>query len=293
VEVRTVTTADLGLLQAVRETLNSADHAYLCVAFAHERGVRLLGDELEALRRRNATVRMLVTTAFDRSGGTAGALAAARSYGVDVRVHNHAGGTYHPKLYLGVASSDARAVIGSANLTGGLACNVELGVSLCGSPSDAPLANALEWAEDLWAHSRSERWDPTAAEGGGETIEARLLAAISQEQRVDPVFTTVADGKPNRVVAVTPSEVLVETERTRRLRKGPQSVPAWMLNIAWEWLTKRGELANTVLLNELRVHRSSAVCAMLARVPGVRVVSRSPIVLAWNAQPGRSARGSR
>ncbi len=47
-----------------------------------------------------------------------------------------------------------------------------------------------------------------------------------------------------------------------------------MLNLAWEYLRTRGELRNTVLLNELRVHRSSAVCAMLARVPSVEIASR-------------------
>jgi len=87
--------------------------------------------------------------------------------------------------------------------------------------------------------------------------------------------------KPNRLVEVTPVEVLVETERTERDRTGPQAVPAWMLNLAWEYLRARGELSNSTLLKELRVHRSSAVCAMLARVPGVEVASTRPITLRW------------
>lgn len=285
-QVETVTTADFGLLHAVRDTLREAEDAYLCVAFAHERGVRLVAAELEELQRRKARVRMLVTTAFDRGGTTGDALGVARGYGVDVRVHNHAGGTFHPKLYLGAGGHDSRAVIGSANLTAGLACNVEVAVALRSSPSDPALTKAWSWAEMLWGDARSEAWVPLAAEAAREMIAPELLSALSAAQRIDPVFPTLGPNpKPNRVVEVTPSEVLVETEETVRKRTAPQPVPAWMLNLAWDYLRTRGELRNAVLLDELRVHRSSAVCAMLARVPGVEVASRSPITLTWWGRP--------
>ena len=287
-EIETVTTADFGLLNAIRATLRGADDAYLCVAFAHERGVRLIGRELEELQSRRRRVRMLVTTVFDRAGTTGGALSVARALGVDVRVHNHAGGTFHPKLYLGTGATSSRAVIGSANLTAGLACNLEVAVALRGSRADAALAKAWAWAEGLWEDARSEAWVPAAAEEPRETIAPELLAALSDAQRRDPVFPTLSDRKPNRVVEVTPSHVLVETERSVSERTGPQPVDAWMLNLAWEYLRTRGELRNTVLLNELRVHRSSAVCAMLARVPGVEAASRSPIVLRWRGTPALS-----
>ena len=284
-EIETVTTADFGLLNAVRATLRGAVDVYLCVAFAHERGIRLIGRELEELRDRKRRARMLVTTVFDREGSTASALAVARTLGVDVRVHNHAGGTFHPKLYLGAGARESRAVIGSANLTAGLACNLEVAVALRGARGDAALAKAWAWAEDLWSHARSEAWVPLAAEEAREVIVPELLAALSEAQRRDPVFPTLSDAKPNRVVALTPSYLLVETEESTRKRTGPQPVDAWMLNLAWEYLRTRGELRNTVLLNELRVHRSSAVCAMLARVPGVEIASRSPIVLRWQGAP--------
>jgi hypothetical protein len=73
--------------------------------------------------------------------------------------------------------------------------------------------------------------------------------------------------------------VLVETEESRRKRSGPQLVEPWMLNDAWAHLRERGELTNTVLLKGLRIMRSSAVCAMFARIPGVQVASRRPITL--------------
>lgn len=228
----------------------------------------------------------LATTDFERSDSTAGALAVARELGVEVRIHNHAGGTYHPKLYLGAAGDEARAVIGSANLTAGLACNVEVGVALSGTRRDLPLARAWEIGEDLWSDARSEAWVARAADGAGEQIDAQLFAALTRARRQDPVFRTLGSKpRPNRVADMTPSEVFVETERSKAARTGPQPVPAWMLNLAWEYLRTRGELSNTVLLHQLRVHRSSAVCALLARVPGVIVAPGRSITLRWEGAP--------
>jgi PLD-like domain len=287
--VETVTAAGFGLLNAVRTTLASSNDSILCVAFAHERGVRLLGKELEAAHRRGARARLLVTTAFDRGGTTADALTAAREYGVEVRVHNHAGGTYHPKLYLGAAGAKASAVIGSANLTAGLACNVEVGAALSGARTDPALARAWEIGETLWDDARSEPWEAMAADAPGEEISPELLAALSTARRLDPVFMTLGPNpRPNRLVEVTPSEVWVETERTARERTGPQPVPAWMLNLAWEYLRTRGELSNATFLNQLRVHRSSAVCAMLARIPGVRASTSRGIKLTWAPEGPRA-----
>jgi phosphatidylserine/phosphatidylglycerophosphate/cardiolipin synthase-like enzyme len=283
-QVETVTAAGFGLLEAVRATLASSMDAMLCVAFAHERGVRLLGQELEAARKRGGRLRLLVTTAFDRGGTTAGALAVARELGAEVRIHNHAGGTYHPKLYLGASGDRASAVIGSANLTAGLACNVEVGVALTGKRSERPIARAWAIGEGLWSDARSLAWQAQAADAAGEELAPELLAALAKAKRLDPVIRTLGPNpRPNRLVEVTPSEVLVETERTQREGTAPQPVPAWMLNLAWEYLQTRGEITNTTLLSQLRVHRSSAVCAMLARVPGVEVASVRPITLRWRA----------
>lgn len=283
--VETVTAAGFGLLQAIRDTLASSTDAMLCVAFAHERGVRLIGKELEASHRRGGRARLLVTTAFDRGGTTGDALSAARSFGVEVRIHNHAGGTYHPKLYLGSDSARASAVIGSANLTAGLACNVEVGLAISGARSEHALSRAWEVGEMLWGDARSVPWEAWAADAPEEEILPELLAALGTARRLDPVFMTLGPSpRPNRVVEVTPSEVWIETERTIRERTGPQPVPAWMLNLAWEYLRTRGELSNTTLLNQLRVHRSSAVCALLARLPEVEVNRGRSIALRWKGR---------
>ena len=56
---------------------------------------------------------------------------------------------------------------------------------------------------------------------------------------------------------------------------------AHQFNLAWQYLTTRGRLSNTELLNHLRVHRSSAVCAILTRLPGVEVARGAGLVLRY------------
>lgn len=279
-DVATVTTSDRSLLHAVRATLTGADEAFLCVAFVQEKGLHLLEKELDALRRRNVRSRLLVTTTFQTT--TPSALAMASGLGLDVRVLNPGSGrTFHPKLYLGTSPSGANAVIGSANLTGGLATNFEAAVALRGARGDLPLAKAWDWAEELWADERVEAWTPAAAERIEEAFEPDLYAAASAEVRRNPVFQTLGPSpRLNRVVELTPVEVHVETERSRS-RGGAEPIPAWMFNLAWDRLRTHGTLSNAELLNDLRVHRSSAVCAILARLPQVERAPGREIVLRW------------
>ena len=176
----------------------------------------------------------------------------------------------------------ASAVIGSANLTGGLVTNFEAGVALRGSRDDQPLARAWSWAEELWADDRVEPWTPGAAEEAVEPFDPVLYAGLRAEVRRDPVFTTLGRiPKPNRVIELTPVEVHVETERSRTRAGGGEPIPAWMFNLAWERLRTHGRLSNSELLNDLRVHRSSAVCAMLARLQQIERVPGKEIVLRW------------
>jgi HKD family nuclease len=281
VNVATVTTSDRSLLHAIRATLDGAEDAFLCVAFVQEKGLHLLEKELEALRRRGGRSRLLVTTTFQTT--SAFALSMASGLGLDVRVLNPGSGrTFHPKLYLGASAAGAGAVIGSANLTGGLATNLEAAVALRGSREDIPLARAWEWAETLWSDERVERWTPQIAERTDEPFEPRLYQALSAEVRRAPVFMTLGPKpRPNRVVELTPVEVHVETERSRDRTGGAEAIPAWMFNLAWERLRTHGTLSNSVLLKDLRVHRSSAVCAILARLPPVERVPGKEIVLRW------------
>lgn len=55
--------------------------------------------------------RLLATTVFGST--TTAALHDAAGFGTQVRVYNHASGTYHPKLYLARQGARTRALVGS------------------------------------------------------------------------------------------------------------------------------------------------------------------------------------
>ena len=91
--------------------------------------------------------------------------------------------------------------------------------------------------------------------------------------------------------AISPDGLHVHTARTRAQGEGAQLVPSWMIRLAWDYLQTHGELRNPKLLNDLRVHRSSAVLALLARLPGVEVAPGTPIgvrLLGGGAVPAAS-----
>lgn len=110
-----------------------------------------------------------------------------------------------------------------------------------------------------------------------------LIALLREHLPSDEPVQTLSLGRPNWIVAIRADGISVETERTRDTETGPQLVPAWMFEVAWQRLTARGLLTNAELLssNDLGVKRSSLVSAVLARLPGVEVVSTRPIVLAY------------
>ena len=266
-----MTTSDGSLLRGVRATLSGADRAMLCVAFVHERGLHLLRPELEQLQARGRAPRLLVTTTFDATRGSA--LALAHQLGVEVRVLNPGGSSYHPKLYLGSRGSRAHAVIGSANLTAGLANNLEVAIHLRGEKQETAIEHAWSWAESLWADRRAVPWSPTlVAEAQVEPFAADLFPLLSAEVSREPVFQTLGPRPArNEVLTLTPAELFVQTSRSRASGRHGEPIPAWMFNLAWDHLKTHGVLSNRELLEDLRVHRSSAVCAILARIPGISV----------------------
>lgn len=107
--------------------------------------------------------------------------------------------------YLGSNHARARAVVGSANLTGGLATNLEAAVALHGVRDDVPLARAWEWAEALWSDDRVKRWTPQVAERLEESFEPELYKAFKAEVERSPLFLTLGPRpRKNRVVELTP-----------------------------------------------------------------------------------------
>jgi HKD family nuclease len=282
VRASTLTTADGGLLAGIRDVLRGADEARLCVAFASPAGVHLLAKELGRLRDR---ARLLVTMRFGTT--SAAALAHAAGLGVEVRVFDPPGGrTYHPKLYLGRAGGRVGAVIGSANLTGGLVSNIEAACRLDGSARNGALREAWTRADAWWNDRFAAPWAPgvvaepaPAADWGSDP---GLFDLVRAEVTRDPVFRTLGRApRRNVVVRVAPEGVYVETARSRREVGGAHLVPSWMVGLAWDSLRARGSLTNRYLLDVLHVHRSSFVCALLARMPGVRREPGAAIALAY------------
>jgi HKD family nuclease len=265
------------MLRAVREVVTDADEAMLCVAFANQAGVELLAP---ALRGTRGPVRMLATTVF--GGSTAAALQRAVDLGVDVRVLNLPRGTYHPKLYLSRQGRSGRALVGSANLTSGLVRNIEVATLLSGQADGDVLGQLRELAEQWWHHPASQPWSRDIPAAISDTIAPDLWEELQTVLAPGVVVHTITQQRPNTIVDLTRDGVWIETERSVRLGRGAEHVPAWMLNIAWDYLAANGRLTNSHLLatDGLNVKRSSAVCAILALLPSVEVVShRAPIEL--------------
>ncbi len=277
--VGAVTSPGGTLLAALRGVLDSADEALLCVAFAQARGVHLIAREVTQVARRGGA-RVLVTTTLGTTSEVA--LAALTEAGADVRVLNPGGGTYHPKVFLGRRGDELAAMVGSANLTSGLVANVEAATLLRGGIGDNPIAGLWAWGEALWSDPRTVPWRAREADERDEEIEPELLAQLSAVASANPVVYTLGPTpRPNRIADVTASGVWVETARTAARDTGAQVVPPRMLNLAWDVLRARGKLTNREMLDELRIHRSSFVCAILSRLPGVSVTRVRPIELAY------------
>jgi hypothetical protein len=271
-EVVTITnpgsaSAEQSILGGVREALTGVDEALLAVAFVQIAGVNFLEKQLKAL---GSTTRLVVTAAFGMTNPAA--LAAACSFGTSLKVHAPTSGTYHPKLYMGRSGSKAVAVIGSANLTGGLVSNVEAAVMLRGTLDDAPIRSAWDFAEALWTDDRSRAWVPgdlpVVEEAFSSELYGLILTAVAA---TGGQFTTIAKDKPNHVTEVTTTGLYVVTDASAAKSAPAQFVPAWMIEIAWDYLRAHGRLTNRFLLDAdgLNVKRSSFVCALLAKLPGV------------------------
>ena len=147
---------------------------------------------------------------------------------------------------------------------------------------DAPVLRQLwELGESWWHHNTAVDWSPTTVPAAPDVLDAELLLTMRAAVAAQPIIPTISDGRPNCwIEEVTPDGVWVETERSRQLGGPAQLVPAWMIQVAWEYLASHGTLTNRYLLADgLNVKRSSFVCALLATLPDVTVTSRRPIEL--------------
>jgi hypothetical protein len=113
------------------------------VAWARFRGVRRISDELDALRKRRGTSRLIV--GIDEGIATRPGLILALRHFTEVHVlHDRPGLTFHPKLYLAEGTSSAALLVGSGNLTaGGLFSNYEASIGVTFALPDDAEAPAL------------------------------------------------------------------------------------------------------------------------------------------------------
>lgn len=112
-----------------------------------------------------------------------------------------------------------------------------------------------------------------------EVFDADLKARIDSAFTAPCEFVTVANQASNRVTAIEPEGMWIETAASAKKGSGPQLVPAWMFNEAWRILRRNGELTQQDLLNGVHgqaVKRSAAVVGVLARLDGVEVVGVRP-----------------
>ena len=203
---------------------------------------------------------------------------------------NPSGGTFHPKLYLARHGDEIAAAVGSANLTSGLVANVELVTVLRGPPRRARARAPRRAFGVLVGTPRCGRL--VAGPGAGGPRDPRAGAAVEIEAALagNPEVLTLGDGRrPNWVARSRRTAFGSRPERSRAAGRPPQLVEAWMIQSAWDYLQAHGVLTNRFLLSTdgLNVKRSSFVCALLARLPGVSVESTRPITLALRAEgPG-------
>lgn len=110
-------------------------------------------------------------------------------------------------------------------------------------------------------------------------FDSAMLKRVTEAVRPGDTILTLSHGKPNLVVDVRRDGILVETNASADKASGPQPVPAWMIISAWEYLAQHGTLTQAHLLDALNVKRSAFVCALLARMKGVEVLSSRPVTI--------------
>lgn len=129
------------------------DELDVVVAWAKRSGLRRVRTQLEAVRDRPGTTRLIV--GIDEGGATRQGLELAREIFSSVHVfHDNSWRTFHPKIYLGAGDDRARLLVGSNNLTaGGVFYNYEAALEgVLSLPADQGLVHEVrEYIDRLYA----------------------------------------------------------------------------------------------------------------------------------------------
>lgn len=238
---------------AVRELFNvkKIESVVLSISFITEDGVKQIESELKAAAktlRIFAGIRNDITShqALARLRGLGGLL-----YTVDTGSRHV---VFHPKVFLVRGMSEARAIVGSANLTlGGMNNNVEAGLLLSFDlldPADKGVVEALEKAFD---NLLKEYPDNVAKVGSGNDLDALLeKGRIVDELAIAPPRLTASaevkgfsDSIPRIKLKVTPiygtkKNAFVATKKSKAPKppaspsKGVPTPPGVGFELVWE-----------------------------------------------------------
>ncbi len=131
----------------------------------------------------------------------------------------------------------------------------------------------------MGASNRSIGWTMSASASKRPPLRAELLSRLQDAIPAGTTIKTLAQAKPNLVESWSVDGAWVITERTKELGRSAELVPGWMIETAWRYLADNKSMTQRYLLNELNVKRSAAVCALLAMLDDVEIVSTMPITL--------------
>lgn len=123
--------------------------------------------------------------------------------------------------------------------------------------------------------------------GSTEEFDPDLLHRIRAVVQEGDVVHTLERRMPNVIERIAPEGILVTTQRSEANVGGPSLVPAWMFNFVWDLLHERERVERDHVDRATRgakVKRSSAVFAILERLPEVHIVQRRPVALGRRRQ---------
>jgi HKD family nuclease len=135
-------------LDEVRDTFQLAgiERVIISVAFLNERGFALLADLLKPVADKTTVFAGIRNGITSGQGLLACIECGCTTYAVDTGSRSI---VFHPKIYLAKSTTEARIVLGSANLTvGGLNSNIEAGLKII---ADMAVKSDAELVEDLAA----------------------------------------------------------------------------------------------------------------------------------------------
>lgn len=151
--------------------------------------------------------------------------------------------------------------------------------------SDGTIAAAIDSGQFAEALRALQRNSPTVRDTGrmqiSETFDPELLARLRTVLDEGDVVPTLGQGRPNVIGRISDAGIEVATEKSAQEGK-TRLVPAWMFNHVWTQLLTHGRVDRDFadrFAPGRKVKRSSAVFAILERLPEVSVIQDRPLVL--------------